>query len=72
VRTLLAFVITLGFCVAATVGYIGLTGGTLTIVSPLVPVTILVTCTATLVYIHSRYVDRPGRSPRKSTRSSRS
>ena len=58
-RTLLAFVITLGFSVAVTVGYIGLTGGTLTIVSPLVPVTILVTCTATLVYIHSRYVDRP-------------
>jgi hypothetical protein len=62
-RTLVAFVITLGFSVAATMGAIGLTGGTLTIVSPLVPVTILVTCTATLVYIHSRYVDRPAGVP---------
>ncbi len=63
VRTLAAFLITLGVCLAASVGYIGATGGTLTIVSPMVPMTILVTATATLVYIHSRFVDRPaGRS----------
>lgn len=62
-RTLAAFLITLGVCVAASVGYIGATGGTLTIVSPMVPMTILVTATATLVYIHSRFVERPaGRS----------
>jgi hypothetical protein len=58
-RTLLAFVATLAVAVALTIGYIGITGGTLTIVSPLVPMTILVTCTASLVYIHSRFVDRP-------------
>ena len=63
VRTLAAFLITLGVCLAASVGYIGVTGGTLTIVSPMVPMTILVTATATLVYIHSRFVERPaGRS----------
>jgi uncharacterized protein len=58
-RTLAAFLITLGVCLAASVGYIGATGGTLTIVSPMVPMTILVTATATLVYIHSRFVERP-------------
>ena len=58
-RTLVAFLITLGVCLAASVGYIGATGGTLTIVSPMVPMTILVTATATLVYIHSRFVERP-------------
>ena len=40
-----------------TVGYIGVTGGTFTIVSALVPMTILITCTATLVYLHSRFVE---------------
>ena len=62
-RTLLAFLITLGVCLAVSVGYIGITGGTFTIVSPMVPMTILVTATATLVYIQSRFVERPpGRS----------
>jgi predicted RND superfamily exporter protein len=32
---------------------------TLTLVSPMVPMTILVTATATLVYLHSRFVERP-------------
>ncbi len=59
VRTLIAFLITLGACVAMAMGYIGVTGGILTIVSPMVPMTILVTATATLVYLHSRFVDRP-------------
>lgn len=58
-RTLIAFLATLGLCLATSVGYIGLTGGTFTIVSPMVPMTILVTATATLVYIHSRFVDHP-------------
>ena len=62
-RTLAAFLITLGVCLAASVGYIGATGGTLTIVSPMVPMTILVTATATLVYIHSRFVERPAGRP---------
>src|SRR5574340_501679 len=37
VRTLAAFLITLAVCFAASMGYIGATGGTLTIVSPMVP-----------------------------------
>ncbi|HBZ72719.1 MAG TPA: hypothetical protein DEP35_24480, partial [Deltaproteobacteria bacterium] len=63
VRTLVAFLVTLGACLALSMAYIGMTGGMLTIVSPMVPMTILVTATATLVYIHSRFVERPaGRS----------
>ena len=58
-RALLAFLITLGVCLSLSVGYIGVTGGTFTIVSPMVPMTILVTATAMLVYLHSRFVDRP-------------
>jgi hypothetical protein len=62
-RTLIAFLLTLGTCLAVSVGYIGITGGTFTIVSPMVPMTILVTAMATLVYIQSRFVDMPeGRS----------
>ena len=63
VRTLLAFLITLAVCLAVSVGYIGVTGGTFTIVSPMVPMTILVTATATLVYIQSRFVERPPERP---------
>ncbi len=59
VRTLIAFLVSLGVSVALTVGYVGLTGGVFTIVSSLVPMTVLITCTATLVYIHSRFVEHP-------------
>ncbi|MBK8252890.1 MAG: MMPL family transporter [Polyangiaceae bacterium] len=58
-RTLAAFLITLIACVVFSVGYIGVTGGTLSIVSPMVPMTILVTVLATLVYLQSRFVDKP-------------
>jgi len=58
-RTLMAFVITLAVNVTLGAGWIGLTGGTFTMVSGFVPMTILVTCLATLVYIHSRFVERP-------------
>jgi predicted RND superfamily exporter protein len=58
-RALLAFLVTLGVCVAATQGFIGVTHGVTSIVSALVPMTILVTATATLVYLHSRFVDKP-------------
>ena len=61
--TLLAFLVTLAVCLAFSVGIIGLLDGTLTIVSPMVPMTILVTATATLVYLHSRFVDRPPDRP---------
>jgi uncharacterized protein len=59
VATLAAFLITLGVCLAVSVGYVGVTGGTFTIVSPMVPMTVLVTAMASLVYIHSRFVERP-------------
>ncbi|HXC51058.1 MAG TPA: MMPL family transporter [Candidatus Limnocylindrales bacterium] len=59
VRTLFAFLITLAVNLAMAVGYIGWTGGNFTIVSPMVPMTILVTATASLVYLHSRFVDCP-------------
>lgn len=63
-RTLAAFLLTLAVNLAMSVGYIGLVGGNFTLVSPMVPMTILVTATACLVYIHSRYVDCPeGREP---------
>lgn len=58
-RTLLAFLLPLGVSTSFTVGFVGLIGGTFTIVSSLIPMTILITCTATLVYIHSRFVDCP-------------
>jgi predicted RND superfamily exporter protein len=58
-RTLLAFLITLAVCAATSVGFIGLTGGVFSLVSSVVPMTILITATATLVYLHSRFVEHP-------------
>jgi len=58
-RTLLAFVATMLANLALAAGWIGFMGGTFTMVSAFVPMTILVTCLATLVYIHSRFVERP-------------
>ncbi len=58
-RALLAFIISLATSVALTVGLVGAVGGVFTIVSALVPMTVLITCTATLVYLHSRFVDQP-------------
>lgn len=62
-RALVAILLTLAACLALAVGFIGLAGGTFSIVSPMVPMTILVTACATLVYVHSRYVDRPPEVP---------
>ncbi len=62
-RTLLAFVVTLSTCVVFSVAYIVLSGGALTIVSPMVPMSILVTATSSLVYLHSRFVDWPPERP---------
>lgn len=58
-RSMLAFIFPLLASAALSMGYIGLTGGDFTIVSSLVPMTVLIICTATLVYIHSRFVQRP-------------
>ncbi len=62
-RTLLAFAITLVSCLALAIGYIGATHGTFTIVSPMVPMSILITATSSLVYLHSRFVERPAGTP---------
>lgn len=58
-RALLALVLALGAAVALGVAAGALLGFTFTIVSVLVPLTLLVTTLATLVYLHSRYVDQP-------------
>ncbi|MGH8150439.1 MAG: efflux RND transporter permease subunit, partial [Steroidobacteraceae bacterium] len=57
-RTLAAMVLTLASTVAIGIGLAALFGWAHTMVSALVPLTILVTTTATLVYIHSRYIER--------------
>ena len=63
IRTLFAFLLTLSAAVALAVAAGGLLGYTFTIVSVLVPLTILVTTLSTLVYLHSRFVERPTRRP---------
>ncbi|HEY2027904.1 MAG TPA: MMPL family transporter [Myxococcales bacterium] len=59
VRTLFAFLLTLATTVALAVAAGGLLGYNFTIVSVLVPLTVLVTTLAALVYLHSRFVDMP-------------
>jgi uncharacterized protein len=62
-RTLLAFLLSLAAAVALAVAAGGLLGFAFTIISVLVPLTVLVTTLATLVYLHSRFVDRPPEVP---------
>ncbi|HET6371969.1 MAG TPA: MMPL family transporter, partial [Candidatus Polarisedimenticolia bacterium] len=57
VRTLAAFLITLAVCASLTVGVARLIGFSFTIVSALVPLTIVITATAALVYIQSRFAE---------------
>src|SRR5438270_6166998 len=61
-RALGAIILTLGAVIAIAMGLAYLFGWTQTIVSTLVPLTVMVTTTATLVYIHSRYME-PDDSP---------
>jgi len=56
-RALAAIILTLGAVVAIGVGFGELLGFSNSVVSTLVPLTIMVTTTATLVYIHSRYME---------------
>jgi predicted RND superfamily exporter protein len=56
-RTLAAIILTLGTVVAIAVGLGDVFGWSNSIVSTLVPLTVMVTTTATLVYIHSRYME---------------
>jgi predicted RND superfamily exporter protein len=62
-RALAAILVTLGATVAMAVGLGELFGYTQSVVSTLVPLTVMVTTTATLVYLHSKYMepdDAPG------------
>jgi uncharacterized protein len=61
-RALGAIILTLGAVVAIAMGLAYLFGWTHTVVSTLVPLTVMVTTTATLVYVHSRYIE-PDDSP---------
>ncbi len=61
-RALAAIVLTLGAVVAIAVGSGELLSFSNSVVSTLVPLTVMVTTTATLVYIHSRYME-PGGGP---------
>ncbi len=62
-RALGAIVLTLGAAVAIAVGFGQLLGFSNSVVSTLVPLTVMVTTTATLVYIHSRYLEPDGAPP---------
>jgi uncharacterized protein len=61
-RALGAIVLTLGTMVAIAMGLADLFGWSHTVISTLVPLTVMVTTTATLVYVHSRYIE-PDDSP---------
>jgi predicted RND superfamily exporter protein len=62
-RALLAVMIALGSAVTLAVAAGGLLGFSFTIVSALVPLTVMVTTLATLNYLHLRFVDRPRGMP---------
>jgi predicted RND superfamily exporter protein len=59
VRSLLAILLALGAAVALALGAGRLLGFSFTVVSALVPLTVMVTALASLVYLHSRFVDQP-------------
>jgi predicted RND superfamily exporter protein len=61
-RALGAIILTLGALVAIALGLAHLFGWSHTVISTLVPLTVMVTTTATLVYVHSRYIE-PDDSP---------
>jgi predicted RND superfamily exporter protein len=61
-RALGAIIITLGAVVAIAMGLADLFGWSHTVISTLVPLTVMVTSTATLVYVHSRFIE-PDDSP---------
>jgi predicted RND superfamily exporter protein len=59
VRSLLAILLALGLAVALAVAAGKVLGFSFTVVSALVPLTVMVTALASLVYVHSRFVDQP-------------
>jgi predicted RND superfamily exporter protein len=69
-RALCAIVLTLGAVVAMAMGSAAIFGWTNTVVSTIVPLTVLVTSTATLVYLHSRYME-PDDAPNRAVHQAR-
>jgi len=61
-RAVSAIILTLGTLVAIAMGLADIFGWSHTVISTLVPLTVMVTTTATLVYLHSRYIE-PDDSP---------
>ncbi len=59
VRSMLAILLALGATVALAEGAGQLLGFSVTVVSAIVPLTVMVTALASLVYLHSRFVDQP-------------
>lgn len=59
VRSMLAILLALGAAVALAMGAGQLLGFSSTVVSAVVPLTIMVTTLASLVYVHSRFLDQP-------------
>jgi hypothetical protein len=62
-RALLAILLALGAAVALTLAAGELLGLPFTIVSSLVPLTVMITTLATLTYLHSRFIDQPDDVP---------
>ncbi|HYQ81597.1 MAG TPA: MMPL family transporter, partial [Anaeromyxobacteraceae bacterium] len=58
-RALIAILLSLGTAVAMAMGAGSLLGFSSTVVTALVPLTVMVTTVASLVYLHSRFVDQP-------------
>jgi predicted RND superfamily exporter protein len=59
-RALGAIVLTLGALLSIAMGLADLFGWSHTVISTIVPLTVLVTTTSTLVYLHSRYIEPDG------------
>jgi predicted RND superfamily exporter protein len=62
-RALLAILLALGAAVALALAAGDLLGFSFTIVSSLVPLTVMITTLATLTYLHSRFIDQPDGVP---------
>ncbi len=62
-RALLVIVLSLGVAVLLGVAFGGLVGFGFTIISSVVPLMFMITVTASLIYLHSRFVDRPADVP---------
>ena len=63
VRAMILILTCLGVAVLLGMAFAGLAGLSFSIVSALVPLTLMVTSTASLVYLHSRFVDQPDGVP---------